>query len=160
MQGRGTVSGRLLSYGGVLVVVVVLVVAMVGLLVRGDGDAPTGTTSALTLPGEGESPPPPDQRPKVEVLNGCGVSGIAASAEEYLRGRGFDVVNVENASGFDYAESLVIDRGGDLRIAQQVARALGTEDVIRQVRSDLLLDVTVILGKGYKSLKPYKDIEP
>jgi hypothetical protein len=98
----------------------------------------------------------PDTRPQVEVLNGCGVSGVAARAQEYLIEAGFDVVNTENADGFDYLETIVIDRGGDVALARRVARSLGTPNVIRQVRPDLMLQVTVILGADYAGLRPYE----
>ena len=154
----GSVLGRLLSYGGVLVFVVLLVTAVVALLVqpRSGSIDPDEFTRLAQEAGT----PPPDQRAQIEVLNGCGVSGIAARVHDFLRERSYDVVNVENARSFDYAETLIIDRGGDERIARDVARALGTENVIRQVRPDLLLEVTVILGRDYRSLQPYRDITP
>ncbi len=96
----------------------------------------------------------------MEVLNGCGVSGVAATTHEYLRQFGFDVVNVENAPAFDYAETIVIDRGGDEQVARRLARVIGTGNVIRQVRPDLMLQVTVILGADYEGLNPYGEIEP
>jgi len=85
---------------------------------------------------------------------------VAATTHEYLRRFGFDVVNVENAAAFDYSETIVIDRGGDEQVARRLARVLGTENVIRQVRPDLMLQVTVILGSDYEELDPYGEIEP
>ena len=55
---------------------------------------------------------------------------------------------------------LVIDRGGDVRVARRVARLLGTENVIRQVRPDLMLQVTVILGSDYRQLEPFDEVSP
>lgn len=158
MRPAGSVSRRLLSYGGVVAVVVIVVVAVVALVMSdGIGRRSSETLSDLV---ESDNADLPDQRPQVEVLNGCGISGIAAQAHEFLRKYGFDVVNVENASAFDYEETIVIDRGGDEQIARRVARLLGTENVIRQVRPDLMLQITVILGKDYRNLKPYGEVEP
>ncbi len=156
---RGSVSRRILTYIGVLASVVVVVVAVVALMItqRPEGRDPRYAFAELEAARGVESP---DQRPQVEILNGCGVSGVAAQAHEYLRRLGFDVVNVENARAFDYERTLVIDRGGNEGIARRIARFLGTENVIRQVRPELMLQVTVILGKDYRTLKPYGEVEP
>lgn len=152
-------SRRLLSYGAAVAAVVVVVVAVVGLMMserRGE-DQPEDAFAQLE---QSEALESPDERPQVEILNGCGISGIAARTHEYLRGSGFDVVNVENARAFDYGETLVIDRGGDVRVARRLARLLGTGNVIRQVRPDLMLQVTVILGSDYRQLEPFDEISP
>lgn len=159
-SGRGSVRGRLLSYGGAVAAVAAIVVTIVIVLIRAPGDEGEQATDAFSRLEENHAALAPDQRPQIEVLNGCGVSGIAARAQEFLREKGFDVVNVENARGFDYEETLVIDRGGDVGIARALARALGTENVIRQVRPDLVLQATVILGKDYRTLKPYRNDRP
>lgn len=156
---RGSVSRRVLFYGGAIAAVVVVVVAVVGLMMA-ERREEQPQRDAFTELEEAQDIGLPDQRPQVEVLNGCGVSGIAAQAQEYLRDLDFDVVNVDNATAFDYEETLVIDRGGDERIARRVARLLGTDNVIRQIRPELMLQVTVILGRDYRTLKPYGDIEP
>ncbi|MCK4773122.1 MAG: LytR C-terminal domain-containing protein [Candidatus Latescibacteria bacterium] len=155
----GSVSSRVLTYAGVVAAVVIVVVAVVALMMaeRPERETPRDAFAELEAAWGIDSP---DSRPQVEVLNGCGVSGIAARAHEYLRRLGFDVVNVENAPAFDYEKTLVIDRGGDEGIARRVARFLGTDNVIRQVRPELMLQVTVILGKDYRSLKPYGEVEP
>ena len=147
----------MLAYGGSVVVVAAIVVIVVVVMMRTPGTEPEVTPDAFSLLEEGEEALSPDQRPQIEILNGCGVSGIAARAHEFLRERGFDVVNVENARGFDYEETLVIDRGGDIRVARALAQALGTENIIRQVRPDLVLQATVILGRDYLELRPYRN---
>lgn len=152
-------SRKLLSYGAAITAVIVVVVAVVGIMMS-ERRAVDQDTDAFTRLEQSESLESPDERPQVEVLNGCGVSGIAAQTHEYLREFGFDVVNVENARAFDYLETVVIDRGGDVRIARRVARILGTGNVIRQVRPDLMLQVTVILGSDYRQLEPFGEVSP
>jgi len=96
---------------------------------------------------------------KVEVLNGCGVPGVAKQFTNYLRSQGFDVVKSENYSSFDIQETLVVDRVSmGKEKAQKVAEALGVSpgSVLPQLNPDLLLDVSVILGKDYRSLKAYQ----
>ncbi len=148
------VSRSVLSYGIAAVAVVAAVVTLVALLMCQRREPAPGRDAFSALQ-EADPEDQPDTRPQIEVLNGCGVSGIAARVQEFLIARGYDVVNVENAGGFDYPESIVIDRGGDAGIARRVARALGTGNVIRQVRPDLMLQVTVILGADYRALGPF-----
>ncbi|MFC1540149.1 LytR C-terminal domain-containing protein [Gemmatimonadota bacterium] len=159
-RNPGSVSRRLLAYLGVISGVVVVVVAVVGLTMCEKTEERVPADSFTALEERSDERGSPDQRPQVEVLNGCGVSGIAATCHEYLKQFGFDVVNVENAQAFDYTETIVIDRGGDEQVARRLARVLGTGNVIRQVRPDLILQVTVILGADYEGLNPYGEIEP
>ena len=93
---------------------------------------------------------------RVEVLNGCGVAGLAGEVTDFLRLQGFDVVNVDNAENFDFPETLVVDRAGNMPRAWQVARAVGIDNVIQQKDEDLMLDVTLILGRDHQQLLPLK----
>ena len=82
----------------------------------------------------------------VEILNGCGRSGVAEQVASHLRGCGFDVMYVGNADDFEFAETIVVDRTGDRDKALAVAAALGDVPVVDQVSSAFFVDVTVILG--------------
>ena len=93
---------------------------------------------------------------KVEVLNGCGISGVAEKLTDYLRSSGFDVVNLGNYRSFQIENSIVIARNEKIQNAERVATASGlsSESVIQQMNPEYLLDVTFILGKDYKKLIP------
>ncbi|MFA3782986.1 LytR C-terminal domain-containing protein [Melioribacteraceae bacterium 4301-Me] len=95
---------------------------------------------------------------QVEVLNGCGVSGVADRFTDFLRNNNFDVVNVGNYIAFDISNSLVIDRIGNMANAYKVAKALGisNNNVIQQLNKNYFLDVTVIIGRDYFNLNPLK----
>jgi len=90
---------------------------------------------------------------RVQVLNGCGVDGLAAKAAKFLRLKGYDVVDVGNTPLL--LESLVVDRVGNRDAARKLAKLLGVgeENIIQQSCDYLELDLTVILGKDYKELK-------
>ncbi|MEZ5065596.1 MAG: LytR C-terminal domain-containing protein [bacterium] len=88
---------------------------------------------------------------RVEVLNGSGVRRAGQGLAEALRARGFDVVDIRNADRMDYAETLVLDRVGEPKYADAVARELGVQSSYRQRNEDLLLEVTVILGRDLAS---------
>jgi hypothetical protein len=93
---------------------------------------------------------------QVDVLNGCGASHVATVFTSYLRSRGYDVVEMRNYKTFDVEESLVIDRGGKLENAEKVAYALGIKkkNIIQQLNQDYYVDVSVVIGKDFNSLKP------
>lgn len=95
---------------------------------------------------------------QVEVRNGCGIDHLAAQTTQFLRDRGFDVVDVGNYHTFDQQQSLVIDRIGDPASARKVARALGLPEqrVRQEVRRDLYLDATVVIGHDYQQMRPFR----
>ncbi|MBO6623173.1 MAG: LytR C-terminal domain-containing protein [Balneola sp.] len=91
---------------------------------------------------------------QLEVLNGCGESGIANNFTNLLRSNGFDVVEVGNFERFDVENTFVISRSSSFNNAKRVADALGVseENIIREESEDFYLDVTVVLGKDYQQL--------
>lgn len=93
---------------------------------------------------------------QLDVLNGSGVSKLAQRFTDYLRARGFDVVEMGNYKESNVSTTLVLDRSGNLQAAEQVAEALGIprERVRQQIDRHAYLDVTVIIGKDFRSLKP------
>ena len=93
---------------------------------------------------------------QLEVLNGCGAQGAAVAFTDFLRARGYDVVEVRNYKTFDVKESLVIDRTGELGNAEKVAYALGVrkENIIQQLNPEYYIDVSVVIGKDYATLRP------
>lgn len=97
----------------------------------------------------------------VEVLNACGVQGLANEISQYLRKKKFDVVNIDNYKSFDLDRTLVLDRVSYNREnAKKVAKVLGVNEsqVVEQIDASLQLKVTVIVGKDYKNLKVYEAI--
>jgi hypothetical protein len=94
---------------------------------------------------------------QINILNGAGEKKIASKAMDYFRNRGFDVVEINNYE-MTVEQSFVIDRVGDLNSAQQVAFALGVPDSTIQsdIDSSLYLRCSVVLGKNYKTLKPFR----
>lgn len=107
------------------------------------------TTESITQPVQ--------QKPQIEVLNGCGVAGIAKTTMTYLRKVDFDVVYMGNYQNFNLVKSMVIDRAGHREIALKIAESLGIS--ADQVKTDIdrskQLTASVILGNDYKSLTPF-----
>ncbi len=94
---------------------------------------------------------------QVNVLNGCGQDGIARRTMDYLRARGFDVVEITNFDRLDVDRSFVIDRVGDTLSAAKAAYALGIPDslVTSDIDSTLYLRCSIVLGKDYAVLRPF-----
>jgi cytoskeletal protein RodZ len=96
-----------------------------------------------------------EQNPiRVQILNGCGVRGIARKMTDCLRAKGFDVRETGNAARYDYAMTEVIVRTNDQSVGDSVAKKLGVDSVsIVPDRSLVDIEVTVIIGKDYKNLR-------
>lgn len=92
---------------------------------------------------------------QVEVLNGCGVPGIASRYTHVLRKNGFDVVESGNFDNFNVTHTFVVDHSGHIENARRVARALGVSSkrVIEERSKDYYLDATIVIGSDYNSLK-------
>jgi len=92
---------------------------------------------------------------QLEVLNGCGVPGLANDFTSVLRKNGFDVVETGNFKNFDMQNTVVIARTFNTKNAKRVADALGIaeEHVFIEASEDFYLDATVVIGSDYKSLK-------
>lgn len=95
---------------------------------------------------------------QADVLNGCGVGGIADRFTDFLRNNKVDVVYSGNYIRFDMDETLVIDRTGNKANALKVAEILGVSkgNVIQQLNKEYLLDVSIVIGRDYYTLLPLK----
>jgi hypothetical protein len=101
---------------------------------------------AVTLYGVFAQRPTRADQATVLVLNGCGRSGVGQRTAKLLRSFDLDVIDFRNADNFEYAETIVVDRSGDLDTATSIARRLGVANVIQQIPETPLVDVIVIVG--------------
>lgn len=95
---------------------------------------------------------------QVEVSNASGMNRAGRVVMEFLRERGFDVVEISTA-GIIADSSMVIDRVGDRTSALKVARSLGIADtlVVSEIDSMLFVRSSVVLGKDLGRLLPFLD---
>jgi len=91
---------------------------------------------------------------QIEVLNGCGIPGLATAYTGTLRSYGFDVVETGNFDHFNIEETIVISRTRHIENAKRVAQALGINEsqILREVSGEFYLDVTLVLGSDYETL--------
>jgi hypothetical protein len=95
----------------------------------------------------------------VEILNGCGVSGVAAQFKDLVHAKTFDVLNTENAAHFKYDETLILARTENSDSAYKLAEELGlTRDRVRvEPDASRAVDITMIVGHDYKSVPAYSE---
>ena len=96
---------------------------------------------------------------EVEVLNGCGINGLAQQFTDYLRDKHVDVIRTEDADNFHYDKTIVILRRDEFEKVAQVAKLLdiSPRDSIRvfvDPDGSLLTDVTIVIGSDYLNISP------
>lgn len=106
---------------------------------------------------EGQQRTASERAIQLNILNASGQRGIARAMTDYLRARGFDVVEIGNLDTLS-ARSYMIDRTGDSASAARVAYALGIADSLtrRDIDSTLYLRCTVVAGSDCRTLKPFR----
>ncbi|TFH02722.1 MAG: LytR family transcriptional regulator [Calditrichales bacterium] len=134
----------------------------------GSGPATSDKSSATVTDAPEEIPAEPkelaapfEHKIQIEILNGCGVNGVAKLFQTYLRDEGFDVVNTENytlkgAVIWNVKESFLIDHIGVTEKAKTVAKSLNIplSRIEHKESTTPIYDVSVVIGKDYKNLLP------
>jgi hypothetical protein len=119
--------------------------------------APEASTLAPVLPHTDGPRAPAGVRIRVQVLNTTGVHGLARRATRLLRDRGFDVVEMGNASpALD--TTVVIDRSGNPGWTATVAKVLRPAMSRTERDSSRYLDITVLLGRAWRP--PAEALDP
>jgi hypothetical protein len=94
---------------------------------------------------------------QIDVQNGCGVEDVAFQIVQFLRMKGFDVIDYGNYET-TVKESFIIDHIGKPDTARLIARVLGiNEDKIVISKSKHYNEFTVVIGLDYIMLKPFKN---
>ena len=88
---------------------------------------------------------------RIEVLNGTGQKGLAQKVAVALMKRRIDVLHVDNADNFDYKESVLIARKRRSELVP-LLELLGCERFVEQLRDDMMVDATLIIGADYRRL--------
>lgn len=96
---------------------------------------------------------------EVEVLNGCGIPGMAGKISDFLRSKQLDVVRSENADHYNYDQTLIILRNENFDGLKKIADLFAMDEkndprVKHLPNEQLSVDVTIILGKDISKIKP------
>jgi hypothetical protein len=145
---------RRLAFVAIALVIVVLAGAAWVIQAR---RAPEASTLAQVLPRTDAPRAPDGVRIRVQVLNTTGAHGLARRATRLLRDRGFDVVEMGNATpALD--TTVVLDRSGHLAWAAAAAKVLHPATARTERDSSRYLDVTVLLGRTWRP--PAQTLDP
>lgn len=96
-----------------------------------------------------------EQTIRIQILNGCGVKGLAQRAATVMRANGFDVRETRNAAEMAQYTSVIL-RSGTAAMAQRVADSLGVASErisAEDTQGAPDIDVTVVLGADYGRLR-------
>lgn len=100
-----------------------------------------------------ESEQPGIQNVTIEVLNGCGQDGAAKELTSILRKRGYQVMDFRNADRFDYENTRIVVRRGNLEEGKKVAVTIGCEEVVYKPSNEARADMSIILGEDWREMK-------
>ena len=103
---------------------------------------------------------------EIEILNGCGISGIAELFTNFLRTSNYDVVSIENSKdnqgiiNFNHEKSKIIILNKDkLKIGYELSLKLGInkKNIIKSY-DEGLWDLRLIIGSDYNRLNSFTEI--
>ena len=104
---------------------------------------------AAAFPGQARSA---GSRPQVQILNGTGALELDQSVAARLVPAGVEVKLTGNADSFDYSQTqIVFYDPAKQAVAERVQRALGSGRLVLSRRPLDVVDVTVIVGKDFRS---------
>ncbi|RPI67440.1 MAG: LytR family transcriptional regulator [Ignavibacteriae bacterium] len=95
---------------------------------------------------------------QLEVVNASGVNGAGRTAMNYLRERGFDVVELSTETE-KRQRSMVVDRLGDRISALKVASVVGIADtmVVSEIDSMRFVRASLVIGADLMGLEPFQE---
>lgn len=89
---------------------------------------------------------------QIQILNGCGKAGAAEHFRNFLADQGFDIIEFGNAASWNYSHTMVVARTENLPVARDLARVMGTDNLIHLFDPLAMVDATVFVGKDYEEL--------
>ena len=96
---------------------------------------------------------------QIEVLNGCGVKGIADLYTNFLRDKGYDVIDYKNANHFNYEKTQLIVYNTKLNIEDIINRLkIEITDIKYIKRPDIFFDFSLIIGRDFNTLESFEEV--
>lgn len=123
---------------------------------KSSGNKEPAVKPVVKKPETGKLPPEValDRAVRIEVLNACGVSRLAAKYTEILRAEGYDIRETGNAP--HTSTSRIFDRTALPGQAKRLADVMGIlpQYVLSKPDKKLVdIDLTLVIGSDYKSLR-------
>jgi len=99
-------------------------------------------------------------RAEMEVLNGCGESGVANLFTKFLRSEGYDVIEIKNADNFQYKETIILFHNEKAQEEAEILSAiLNVKQSNIKFNKNSVWDLSVIIGADYKNLSSFEKIK-
>ena len=98
---------------------------------------------------------------QIKVLNGCGEKGIADLYKNFLRNKGYDVIDYGNAINFDFINTtLKIHNEDHEDFIFEIVDLLNIkpDKLDYNYSRNIFYDMTLIIGKDYKNLKSFIEV--
>lgn len=106
---------------------------------------------------------PIEKKIQLEILNGCGESGVAKKLTDLLKKSKYDIVNSGNyihkgKINWDVNETKIIDQINKQENARELADLMGIlySNVEVYDNPSPISDITIIIGKDYKTLSIFQ----
>jgi hypothetical protein len=113
-----------------------------------------------------DATPPFEKNIQIEILNACGISGIAKIFAEYLQQEGFDVVNTENykekgKTRWNLPKSKIIDQTRKAQYAEKIAETIGIplNQIERKENPQAIYDISIVIGMDFRKLKGFQQFK-
>lgn len=96
---------------------------------------------------------------QVQILNGCGIDGVASRFKSFLDRNGFSVEDTRNADNFNYRNTVIYAHARSITQARQIATLLEIDiDRVTQTISETgEYDIIITLGRDYRLLSPSRN---
>ena len=100
-----------------------------------------------------------NKRLQIEVLNGCGIKGIADLYTNFLRQNGYDVIDYKNAENFNYDKTTILIHKNNINPTHlKELMKIDLFYIKNFIDEDKFFDLTIIIGKDYKNLESYNEV--
>jgi hypothetical protein len=95
---------------------------------------------------------------RIEVLNGTAKKGLAREVALALIKKNIDVFHIDNADRDDYQNSILIARKQTPGL-EVMGQELGCAEYIEQLKSNAMVDATLIIGADFRDLNLGREYE-
>lgn len=87
---------------------------------------------------------------KIEILNSTKTTGLASTLKTELQKKGYEIAKIGDTNDLTYSYSRVIDRRGNLKHLELVAKETGITIVDSDINPSYDFDITIIIGNDRK----------
>ena len=98
---------------------------------------------------------------QIKILNGCGDKGVADLYKNFLRNKGYDVIDYGNAKNFNHINTkLKIHNKNHENFIFEVVEILSIspDKLEYNYSKNIFYDLTLIIGKDYKNLDSFSEV--